>query len=72
MFRIDLTTIKGFCEDVLRTLDQLGIGESSLKGLLAHKLYVVRKKLKELSELNADKKDPVIVAPCFSLRYIQI
>lgn len=51
---LDLMTIKGFVEDILRVLDQLDIGESLLKGQLAHKLYTIRKGLKELSEWKSN------------------
>lgn len=44
----DFIIIKRFCEDILRILHQLGVGDCSLKGFLAHKLYEARKRLKEM------------------------
>lgn len=56
---IDLSTMKGFCEDILRILEKLQIGESSLKGHLAYKLYIIRKKLCSISKLSSNQKpDP--------------
>lgn len=42
----DLTTVKSYCEEILKILHNLGAGECSLKGFLVHKLYTIRKQLK--------------------------
>lgn len=44
----DFLVIKRFCEDILRIIHQLGVGECSLKGFLAHKLYEARKQLRQM------------------------
>ncbi|XP_031628938.1 SET domain-containing protein SmydA-8-like isoform X2 [Contarinia nasturtii] len=53
----DLYKIKSYCEDILRILNRLNVGECSLKGFLAHKLYTVRKKLKNFSEILQNDSD---------------
>lgn len=61
----DLIKIKGFCEDILRIVNQLGVGECSLKGFLAHNLYTTRNRLqqihsqKELNERKSETNDSV-------------
>lgn len=56
----DLIKIKRFCEDILRIIHQLGVGECTLKGFMAHKLYMARKQLRQLQtqkELNELKSE---------------
>ncbi|XP_031631799.1 SET domain-containing protein SmydA-8-like [Contarinia nasturtii] len=56
----DQNKIQCFCEDILRIIDKLDVGECSLKGILAHRLYVIRQKLKEFPpsefDLNGDDR----------------
>lgn len=63
----DLNKIKGFCEDIFRIMDKLELGECSLKGYVAHKLYHVRQKLKNCPESstndNHDQTGSVSVQP---------
>lgn len=59
--------MKGFCEDILRILEMLQIGESSLKGHLAYKLYIIRKKLCSFTKLSSNQKpDPNAVNTIFT------
>lgn len=56
----DFILMKRFCEDVLRIIHQLEVGECSLKGFLAHKLYETRTQLRQLHsqhELNEYKSE---------------
>lgn len=43
-----MSTIKQYCEEILMVLHKIQVGECSMKGFLAHKLYVIRKKLNNL------------------------
>ncbi|XP_055304034.1 SET domain-containing protein SmydA-8 [Sitodiplosis mosellana] len=53
----DLSSIKGFCEDILRIMDKLGLGECSLKGYLAHRLFKIRQQLKIFPESSSSHGD---------------
>lgn len=43
----DLMLIKRFCEDILKTIDMLNVGNCSLKGFVCCKLLEVYKQLKQ-------------------------
>lgn len=45
-FLLDLETIAKFCEDVLGIVAKLGAGDCIIKGFLLHKLYTIRKKMR--------------------------
>lgn len=40
--------LKEYCKDILEKIDQLGAGECSLKGLIAHRLYTIQTKMKTI------------------------
>lgn len=57
-FLADLTTVKSYCEEILKILNNLGAGECSLKGFLVYKLYTIRKQLKNsLQPLHESQGD---------------
>lgn len=62
-----MNTLKGFCEDILKILHKLEIGECSLKGHLAYKLFTIRKELDHFDVTNSNGYDNPITASVCSL-----